>query len=224
MSSSLRKLLICPYFGELPEWFELWLSNVVRLEADGYDLYLQTSEHEFAERVGEVLDVEYPRGDGYKVCDYRCAFGELYADELADYDYWGHTDLDCVYGRVGYFLPDEYLSKWDIFSNHATYVSGPWSLYRNTPKINGLYRWVADWQGYLENPATTGWVETAYSKVVDIAHEAGDLRREYVSWQTHDLNDFSTVHFDKDGRLLEGRGEIMVAHFRRTKVYPPQLR
>jgi hypothetical protein len=224
VSSSLRKLLICPYFGDLPEWFPLWYSNIERLRDDGYELLFETIEDTFAERVHDVLGVKYPRGDGYKVCDYRCAFGELYADELDGYDYWGHTDLDCVYGRVGYFLPDDVLGKYDIFSNHATYVSGPWSLYRNTPKINQLFHLVQDWRGYLENPATTGWVETAYSEVVDASHEVGLLRREYVSWQTRDLNDFSTVHYDKDGRLLEGRGEIMVAHFRRTKVYPPQLR
>jgi hypothetical protein len=185
---------------------------------------LPNVEDEFAKRVERTLGVIYPKGDGYKVCDYRCAFGEMYADELASYDYWGHTDLDCVYGRVGYFLSDAVLDPVDIFSNHATYVSGPWSLYRNNALVNGLYRRHDDWRGYLENPSTTGWVETAYSRLVDQAHEAGELKRKYVSWQTRDLNDFSTVHYDKDGRLLEGRGEIMVAHFRRTKVYPPQLR
>ncbi len=220
----LRKLLICPYFGEPPEWFDLWLENIQRLERDGYDLFFETSEHAFAERVGEVLGVEFPRGDGYKVCDFRCTFGELFADELSSYDYWGHTDLDCVYGRVGYFLPDDVLGPVDIFSNHATYVSGPWSLYRNRELVNGLFRRQEDWRGHLENPVTTGWVETAYSELVERAHEAGELKRKYVSWQTRDLNDFSTVHYDRNGRLLEGRGEIMVAHFRRTKVYPPQLR
>jgi hypothetical protein len=101
VSSSLRKLLICPYFGDLPEWFPLWYSNIERLRDDGYELLFETIEDTFAERVHDVLGVKYPRGDGYKVCDYRCAFGELYADELDGYDYWGHTDLDCVYGRVG---------------------------------------------------------------------------------------------------------------------------
>lgn len=224
MSSSLRKLLICPYFGDLPEWFALWYANVQRLEADGYDLHFEVDEREFAGRVRDVLGVKYPSGDGYKVCDYRCAFGDMYVDELDGYDYWGHTDLDCVYGRVGYFLPDDVLGPLDIFSNHATYVSGPWSLYRNNTLVNGLYRRVIDWQGNLENRVTTGWVETAFSKIVDKAHNDGELRREYVSWQTRDLNDFSTVRYDKNGRLLEGRGEIMVAHFRRTKVYPAQLR
>jgi hypothetical protein len=220
----IRKLLICPYFGELPPWFDRWAENVRLLKQYGYDIRLDTREDWFAERVELALGITYPRGDGYKVCDYRCAFGVLYERELKGYDYWGHTDLDCVYGRVGYFLPDDVLGPVDIFSNHATYVSGPWSLYRNSELVNSLFRRQEDWRGYLENPSTTGWVETAYSRLVDQAHEAGELKRKYVSWQTRDLNDFSTVHFDKDGRLLEGRGEIMVAHFRRTKVYPPQLR
>lgn len=221
----IRKLLICPWFGPLPEWMPLWEKNVATLERYGYDVLREHDLDAFKARVNRVLQIECPivAGEG-KIHDFRCAFGLLYEEELEGYDYWGHTDLDCVYGRVGYFLPDTMLGELDIFSNHATYVSGPWSLYRNSELVNGLFTRVEDWRDYLTNPTTTGWVETAYSEVVDQAHIAGELKRKYVSWQTHDLNDFSTVHYDKNGRLLEGRGEIMVAHFRRTKVYPPQLR
>jgi hypothetical protein len=219
----LSKLLICPYFGELPEWFELWHANVQRLERDGYDLLLETSQHAFAERVGEILGVEYPRGDGRKVCDFRCAFGLLYADELGDYNYWGHTDLDVIYGRVGHYLPDELLIGYDIFSNHDTYVSGPWSLYRNVPLVNELFWQIDDWEGYLENPVTTGWVETAFSRYVDERHKAGVIVRRYESWQTQNLNNFSSVHWEGE-RLMEGGDEVMMAHFRRTKVYPERCR
>lgn len=218
----IRKLLICPYFGPLPDWFHLWYANIKRLEPYGYDLLIETEEDQFAKRVKRVLGVKYPRGDGRKVCDYRCAFGVLYADEVADYPFWGHTDLDMVYGRVGHFLPDDVLSPLDIFSNHATYISGPWSLYRRSPEISHLFREVEDWKGYLKDPATTGWVETAFSRHVDREHAAGNLVRRYESWQTKNLDNFDAVHWDGD-KLMEGRDEIMVAHFRRTKVYPPQL-
>lgn len=218
----LRKLLICPYFGPLPVWFEHWWTNINRLRDDGYHLLFLTDEDDFAARVERVLEVTYPRGDGRKSCDYRCAFGELYAHELQKYDYWGHTDLDCVYGRVGHFLPDDLLDAVDIFSNHDTYVSGPWSLYSNELVVNQLFREVEGWQDQLASPTTTGWVETSFSRHVDDQHNNGRIIRRYESWQTRNLEDFSAVHWDGD-RLMEGREEIMVAHFRRTKVYPPQL-
>lgn len=210
----LRKLLITHWFGPPPEWYDLWAVNIGRLARYGYDVLIEGDEDAFADLAKRKLGVTYPKGDGRKVCDYRAAFGVLYADELKDYDYFGHTDLDCVYGRVGHFLPDEVLRPVEVFSNHPTYVSGPWSLYKNTPLVNETFRLVEDWRGYLENPATTGWVETVFSDAV-----MDHLAFRFENWQTQNLDRFDTVRFEGD-MLMEGRTEIMVAHFRRTKQYP----
>ncbi len=214
----LRKLLICPWFGPLPEWFDLWWTNIQRLSGDGYAVFFEDNEERFADRISSVLGVTYPKGDGRKACDYRATFGALYPDVIGDYDYWGHTDLDCVYGRVGRFLPDKVLAPLEVFSNHPTYVSGPWSLYRNEAVVNETFRLVEDWKGYLENPATTGWVETVFSDAVK-----DTLAYRFENWQTKNLDNFDTVHFEGD-RLMEGQHEIMVAHFRRTKQYPRAIR
>lgn len=215
----LKKLLICPYFGPLPDWYPYWYENAVDLGRYGYDLLIDHDLEAFEQRVADYLDVDCPivPGEG-KIHDYRCAFGMLYADELRRYDYWGHTDFDCVYGRVPFFIPDEALAELEQFSNHPTYVSGPWSLYRNSDRVNTLFQQAPDWRDILSMSSTTGWVEKGYSELV-----AAELEHLWVNFQTRDLNDFSTVHFDGD-RLLEGDREIMVAHFRRTKVYPEGCR
>ncbi len=218
-----EKLLIVPWHGPLPEWFGLWAQNVRRLAKYGFHVLLDTNEQEFAERAREALGVVYPLGDGRKTCDYRCALGEMYRDEIRDYEFWGHTDIDMVYGRVEEFVTDLFLAELDIHSNHPTYVSGPWTLYRNTPYIYGLFRGVDGWRAELENPRTTGWVETTYSSHVDAMHDKGYLRRVYTNWQTRNLDSFDAVHWDGE-RLMEGREEIMVAHFRRTKEYPRRCR
>ncbi len=218
--TELRKLLICPWFGPLPTWFPLWRKNIARLEDDGYDVLLDHDLDAFKSRVNYTLGVNCPivAGTG-KIHDYRAAFGLLYEQELEGYDFWGHTDFDCVYGRVGTFLPDFVLKPLDIFSNHIDYMSGPWSLYRNSRFISTLFMQSPHWAGILEDPVTTGWVEREFTRIVDQANEEGYLRRQYESWQTRNLDDFSSVHFDGD-KLLEGHREIMVAHFRRTKVWP----
>ncbi len=218
----IRKLLICPWFGPLPDWMDLWEANVEKiLVPEGYDILRPDSLDGFKARVKRVLGVGCPivEGEG-KIHDYRCTFGLLFERELEGYDYWGHTDFDCVYGRVGTFLPDQVLGAVDIFSNHIDYVSGPWSLYRNEPFINKLFQRYPEWRWHLENPDTTGWVEREFTGEVNGAHDEGLLVRRYESWQTRNLDDFSRVRFDDEGRLVEGEREIMVAHFRRTKVYP----
>jgi hypothetical protein len=215
-----KKLLICHWFGDLPEWFEDWRQNIATLEPFGFDTYIVTDRDEFAWRAEIALDVHYPDdADPRKACDYRCAFGEMFADVIAGYDFWGHTDLDCVYGRVERFVTDDFLAGLDIHSNHWEYVCGPWTLYRNTDVVNRLFERHPDWRSLMEEPDTNGWVETGYSELVDRAHDAGELRRAYTMWQTDRLDNFDSVRLN-DRVLLEGGRERMMAHFRRTKQYP----
>ena len=50
----------------------------------------------------------------------------MFADELAGYDFWGHCDLDVVFGRVRDHLPAE------AFEADKVLVQGNFALYRNT--------------------------------------------------------------------------------------------
>jgi len=215
----IRKLLLAPWFGPLPTWYRLWFDNISRLGQFGFDVYVTQDRQDFNQRVKATLGIENAIvDDGRKVCDYRCAFGLLYADLLDGYEFWGHTDLDMVYGRVENWVTDDFLADLHLHSNHPTYVSGPWSLYRNTGIVNELFRVHDDWQGYLENPVTTGWVETEYSRIV----ERSALTYRYTNWQTKNLDRFDGLHWDGD-MLMEGRHEVAMAHFRRTKEYPRSL-
>lgn len=197
--------------------------NFRRLTQHGYDRLLIVDLDLFKKRVEQKLDIECPITEGSsKIHDYRAAFGLIFAEEIKGYDFWGHTDFDMVYGRVEQFVTDGFLQDLDIHSNHVDYISGPWTLYRNNAFVNSIFLDHPDWKGILENPRTTGWVETSFTKLVDMYHQIGHINRKYTMWQTQNLNDFSTCHWDGD-RLMEGDTEIMYAHFRRTKVYPPNL-
>lgn len=106
----IKKLMICPYFGTLPPWFDSYLANIEMLKPLGYDWHITTNLKLFKERVGDILEIKCPIVPGTgKLWDYRPAFGVLFAEELKRYDYWGHTDFDCVYGRVDRFVTDEFL-------------------------------------------------------------------------------------------------------------------
>lgn len=223
-ASTMRKLLIVPYFGKLPSWYYHWEQNTRALYKYGYTVAV-ISDTEYVRRLISTklgLDVPLLPG-GTKIHDLRCTFGVLFEDLTRSFDFWGHTDLDCVYGNLGKWLSDDFLSDIDIFSNHPTYVSGPFSLYRNEPVVNNLFAAVSGWESFVTAHLTTGWVETAYSEFVDRAAQAGLLRKVYANFQTQDWNDFSTLHFDGDG-LFEGDTEVMMAHFRRTKTYPERCK
>jgi len=149
----LRKLLIVPWVGPLPDWIGSWCHNTaqVREAGHGWDFLLDVDERRISERI-EALGVECPPLEGRKLCDYRPAFGEMYADEIAAYDFWGHTDLDCVYGRLWDYITDDLLGGIDIYSNDPyPQMCGPFSLYR-TSITTGLFRANEHWRTVFEDP------------------------------------------------------------------------
>lgn len=220
----LKKLMVTPWYGALPVWFDQYLANIELLKPFGYDWLITTNLELFRQRVKEKLEIECPIVPGAgKVWDYRASLGLLFEKELESYDYWGHADFDCVFGRIDHFIPDDRLSELDIWSNHADpkephggYMCGPWSLYRNDPKIDTLFMRHPHWKEILSDPTPTGWVEfhDGFTGIVDAAHNAGEIKRLYTMFQTKDLDDFSTLSM-KDGILLEGQYERMMCHFRR---------
>lgn len=140
--------LIVPYFGPRPAY----LSLVVQSMAANPDVsWLLLTEQpvpdappnvairmctfdDLADRIRSHFDFEISLERPYKLCDFRPAFGEIFADELAGYDFWGHSDLDVIFGRIREHLPAAAFQADKILFN------GSFSLYRNTAEVAGWYR------------------------------------------------------------------------------------
>jgi hypothetical protein len=207
----MRKLFIIPWFGKYPEWLDQWVANMEVLKKQGYDYLIFSNLKLFEQRVARTLGVTpiIKPGEG-KVWDYRPMFGVIFKDEIKGYDYWGHTDFDCVYGDVNKYFPKE---PFDIWSNHDTYLCGPWSLYKNDERVNNLFRENC-WLNKISNPQPTGWAENEYTETINKLANV-----KYTLYQNKDFSDMSAINYS-DGKLYDGQDEIMMVHFRRTKIYP----
>jgi len=202
--------MITPFFGSLPEWKDKYVAP------DGYTWLFDSNLEGFKKRVWDKLGIVCPiEPNTGKLWDYRPALGLLYADEIKDFEFWGHTDFDCVYGDVGKWVTDEFLSNLDVHSNHNSYVNGCWSLYRNTDEVNNLFRRFPDWKEAMIHPEPNGWVEREYSRTL----EKSGLRYAYTFWQGNPYT--QTPNLKKvDNKLYQDGEEIMMFHFRRSKKYP----
>lgn len=202
-------MFIIPWFGKYPRWLDQWVANMELLKPKGYEYLIISNLELFKNRIRKKLKIEpiIERGTG-KPWDYRALLGYLFEEELRGYEYWGHTDFDCVYGNVEKFEPEGY----EIWSNHNTYVCGPWTIYRNIPKINNLFLECPNWKENILNPEPTGWVEQEFSRAVE---QKTDYR--YTFFQTKDLDKFNLEY---DNGLYDDEKEIMMCHFKRTKIWP----
>jgi hypothetical protein len=164
--------LIAAHFGNRPSYFPL----VVRSMAHNPDVHwlMYTDQpveeapanldvrvcsfEDLASRIQDRFDFEVALRDPYKLCDFRPAFGEIFGHELAGYDFWGHTDLDVLFGRIRDHLPQE------AFEADKILFQGNFALYRNTPEAAGWFRHEIPGISYrsaMTNPAATHFDEWA---------------------------------------------------------------
>lgn len=209
----LKKIFITVHFGDAPEWMDKFEPP------KGYDWIFETNKESFNERVNRILGFDYPAPYGSaKPWDYRPALGLLYEEELKGYDFWGHTDLDCVYGDTEKWVNDEFLSQLDVHSNHHEYINGCWSLYRNTPEVNNLFQQYPYWKQKMMYDEPNGWAEQEFSRLL----EQSGLRYKYTFFQGWPYTTEPKLKKEGDSLYQEINDvweEIMMFHFRRSKKW-----
>lgn len=161
-------IFINPWFGPLRDDFYFWLKSVEHNPS--VDFLMPTDQDiitppnnvkviktdlAFIEKlakkyVWEGCVISKP----YKMCDYKVAYGEMFQDYIKKYDFWGHCDADMIFGDIRHFVPDEFLDKYDRLG-----VDGFFSLFRNTPEINAIYRKAGDIKQIFTNQKPFGFDE-----------------------------------------------------------------
>lgn len=164
--------LVVPYFGQRPAYFPLvvrsmaanpdvsWLLLTEQPVTDAPpNVAVQVCEFDdLAKRIQSFFDFEISLESPYKLCDFRPAFGEIFAEELAGYDFWGHSDLDLIFGQIRDHLPAAAFEADKILFN------GNFSLYRNNAETAAWYRHGVGKVSYrdaMTNPAAMHFDEWA---------------------------------------------------------------
>lgn len=142
---------VVPFFGRLPgDGFRLWLLScemnptiVWILFTDDHTPYpypsnvkvFYTTFDDMRHRIQNHFDFPIVLDRGWKLCDYKIAYGEIFAEELSGYDFWGNCDIDLIWGDIRKYITEDILRRYDKigFVAHST-------LYRNTPEVNSRYR------------------------------------------------------------------------------------
>lgn len=141
--------VVTAYFGVLPGSFGPWLRSCEANPDVDFLIVGDCRTPELPENVSHVwMTLEEMRdkcrrkvkpdavlGRPYKCCDYKPVYGEVFDDLLEGYLYWGHCDMDMVFGDLAKFL-----NRIDFKRYDKVYPLGHLSLYRNVPEVNVRYR------------------------------------------------------------------------------------
>ena len=101
-----------------------------------------------SEKLGFRVNIDYP----YKLCDFKPAYGFIFPEIIAKYDFWGQSDLDIIYGDVREFITEEMLTTYDFISIRHDYTTGCFALYKNTERMNTYFQRSKDYKLVFSNP------------------------------------------------------------------------
>ena len=130
----------------------------------------------------------------YQLCNFKIAYGEIFARELEGFDYWGYLDSDLILGDIRHFVTEEMLERY-----HKIYTHGHMTLYRNTLEVNTLYR-----QPHPLTGCNTDYRRSLSSGEIDGIDEWGSGGGIngiflYHRKQVYDVYDFDDVAADRRG-------------------------
>ena len=141
--------LLTVWMGKLPESFWLWLTTAKRnptvdfylitdnegLEEEGNVHFVNMTLENVRERFGKVAGFPVKLKVPYKICDYKPLFGKAFPEIVESYEFWGHCDIDLLFGDIRKFITDEVLKQ-----NDKILDSGWFILYRNCETMNNLFK------------------------------------------------------------------------------------
>ena len=144
----MKKCLINCWYGKFPNYFELWIRSC-EFNKD-YDFFVITDQ-EYTSKINNVkiinipfeklndiinkkLNVNIKIEKPYKLCDFKPTYGIIFNDLIKEYDFWGHCDIDQIFGRINDFIKEEDLLQCEMINK-----LGHFCLYKNTKKINELF-------------------------------------------------------------------------------------
>jgi hypothetical protein len=192
--------LVIPYYGRRPVYLPVWLLCAGHNPSLDFLLvtdlpwpkplpknvkHIHMPFEELRARTQALFDFEVSLESAYKLCDFKPAFGLIFADLLTGYDFWGHCDLDLVFGCVESFLGDALLRHYE-----RVQYKGHFALYKNCPKMNTLF---------MREGALFGY-KTVFSKP---EHDAFDeetgmtqiaLRQNVPLWAARCMAEVSVKH------------------------------
>ncbi|WP_298368886.1 DUF6625 family protein [uncultured Lutibacter sp.] len=157
-------LLIIPYFGKWPVWFDAYLVSISKNPTinwlcptdcelpKGYPKnlkFLPTSLFELNRKVNTIVEAKVPLTPR-KLCDIKPAYGDIFKNEIKDYDFWGICDMDIIWGDIRKFITTDILSQYDIISSRKEAISGHFNLFKNSEKINVLYKNITNYKLMFE--------------------------------------------------------------------------
>lgn len=242
-------LMIMPYFGELPRWFDLYyhscrrndfidflfITDCKEIKATANIKVVMMSFSSYCEMVSHKLKIDFSPNSPYKICDLRPFFYDIHEEYLRDYTFWGYGDIDVVYGNLRILLSSSRLKRYDIISSHSDRLSGHFCVVKKDSNYTKIGYKIKEWKHYLEEDYVYGLDEHDFTSLVFPAQKyIWSLYRrigKYLNIKYYKFFDAFNVFFNVVSRhylkeyltsLIPRDNEVWEYNVKEGRVFNPQ--
>lgn len=140
-------MVIC-WIGKYPDYYKIWLNSCKnnkdwdflvatdqeKEHTDQNIKYIPITLEDIKRRIYKEIGINPKIDAPYKLCDIKPFYGLIFKQYLRNYDYWGHCDMDLIFGKISSFITDDLLEKYERINNVGHFI-----LYKNNNRMNHLY-------------------------------------------------------------------------------------
>lgn len=170
--------LIVVYFGEFPWFFKYFLhsslfnpsidffiltDNDVLFDLPNNIKFIRYNMKQLNKDASESLCLNINISHGYKLCDFKPAYGIIFSKLLKGYDFWGYCDIDLIWGDIRGFITSDLLNRFDVISARHDYLTGSFTLYRNNNLIKKIFKQSKDYKKVYTSDRNFCFDETNYA-------------------------------------------------------------
>ena len=175
----MKIIFIIVYIGEWPWYFPYFLHSCRYNPSIDFLIFtdnqnqlsqlppnvqlISYSLEQFKADAVKALGFEVAVESGYKLCDFKPAYGYIFSNFIKDYDFWGYCDIDVILGNIREFMTDELLNEYDIISARHDYLTGCFALYRNNLYMRELFKQSKDYLKVFTDPRNFFFDETNFA-------------------------------------------------------------
>jgi hypothetical protein len=251
-------IVIC-YIGRLPWYFDYFLHSckfnttvdfLIITDDRNYnkDLppnvkFLYATIEEVNALATEKLGFQTAIYSPYKLCDFKPAYGLLFVEYLKDYDFWGHGDIDVIYGNIRNFITHDVLNGFDLIAVRDDFLTGYFLLFRNNEVMQRLFTNSRDYKKVFSSPRHFCFDETNFaferfeqgdhfstinSEVESMTHvvrRLAELNQIRAYFDFHVIEGAYGKLFWEQGKLMfKNKYEVLLYHLIKLKtIYQPTV-
>jgi FkbM family methyltransferase len=231
-----RIIIISTYFGKWPIWFPAFLLSCAKNSTIDWIFFtdceipkknypnikfLNMELNQLNDLASKKLGFQIQKG-AYSQVDLQPAYGMIFDEYIEGYDFWGHCDIDVVWGDIRSFISEVIINNNDIVSCFKGFTAGHFTLWRNTYEVNTFFTTV---QGYRDIFMCSDYhnfdefVISTYLKDL-IAKGTSNIRaywpEQLVFWFYH--GDFPNGWYWDNGKIYSSENrEYIYLHFQDAK-------